>query len=73
MGVPYMVPGRLVLQVAKATLGQSGECLGSCSGCWGAGHGVGLMWGERWGVWGQNAELDLVEKGKEQGRGPPEE
>lgn len=29
--------------------GHFGECLGSCLGCQGAGHGVRLMWGDRWG------------------------
>lgn len=49
VGSPRQSHSRLVLQVAKATLGQFGKCLSSCSGCRGAGHGVGLMWGERWG------------------------
>ncbi|XP_012919930.1 translation initiation factor IF-2-like [Mustela putorius furo] len=51
-GSPRRPPSRLVLQVAKAALGQFGECLGSCLGCQGAGHGVGLMWGDRWGFGG---------------------
>lgn len=40
-----------VAQQACAGGGQGhfGECLGSCLGCQGAGHGVRLMWGDRWG------------------------